>query len=247
MQEDAPGDAPGSSSSSGHSSGSAPGSGMEIGALPQGGGAACGPPEGFTDMNVEDLKIIRKYFLGVDITLVFSRERVKEVAEKFKLKPGTPFYLTAGWGMSKKMDQRLAWKRIGEEGPELVIGSPSFTVLSRFQEHKRAQHEHDAEWRGKQAKEWAQAVRRIDFCMRIYRYQLVRGRHFLHEHPCGASSSNLDSVRQLSRDQRVQWTRADQCEYELKTYSDEGVEMPAQKSICFMTTSWALVDELSQR
>ena len=119
--------------------------------------------------------------------------------------------------------------------------------FSRLQEINRAQHEHNPKRRDKQAKVWAQAVRHFDFCIRIYRYQLSQGRHFLHEHPYGASSWNLDSIRQLLRDPRVQWTRADQCEYGLKTYSDEGVEMPAQKSTCFMTSSWALADELSQR
>ena len=43
----------------------------------------------------------------------------------------------------------------------------------------------------------------------------------------------------------VTLTRADQCMYGLATWSDDGLEVPAQKATGFLTSSWAIADELS--
>eukprot|EP00974_Lingulodinium_polyedra_P077019 7456591-Lingulodinium_polyedra.AAC.1 len=91
----------------------------------------------------EDLKIMSKYILGVDITEVYSPERVNMIAKKFGLAPGTSFDLSTGWDFNKEAGRNSAWKRIREEEPELIIGSPPCTMFSTLQNLNRAMHAKD--------------------------------------------------------------------------------------------------------
>ena len=64
-----------------------------------------------------DRRIIASAILGVDITEVYSPERVNEVARKHGLRPGSSMDLTNGWDFTKAEDRRRAWKKIKEETP----------------------------------------------------------------------------------------------------------------------------------
>ena len=71
-----------------------------------------------------DKKILSASILGVDITEVYSPERVARVAKKFGLVSGSSMDLTNGWDFEREGHKRLAWKRVREEAPYLLIGSP---------------------------------------------------------------------------------------------------------------------------
>ena len=48
-------------------------------------------------MSPEDRKIVAQVILGVDITEVYSPERIAKVAKEFGLVPGSSMDLTNGW------------------------------------------------------------------------------------------------------------------------------------------------------
>ena len=59
-----------------------------------------------------DRKILAAAILGVDITEVYSPERVAKVAQRFGLRAGSSFDLTNGWDFNIGQLRRKAWARI---------------------------------------------------------------------------------------------------------------------------------------
>ena len=145
-------------------------------------------------LNSADRRIIAASLMGVDITEVFSPERVAQVARRYGLVAGTSFDLTNGWDFTLEDHKRKAWMKTREESPYVLIGSPPCTYFSMLQELNIAQHKDKPGWLEKHEMEKAKAVKHIEFCCSLYKYQLEQGRHFLHEHPWTAKSWNFDCI-----------------------------------------------------
>ena len=96
-----------------------------------------------------DRKILAAAILGVDITEVYSPERVAKVAQRFGLKAGSSFDLTNGWDFNIEDDRRKAWTKIKEDSPYLFVGSPPCTYVSMLQELNVSVHGHKPEWMAK--------------------------------------------------------------------------------------------------
>ena len=146
-----------------------------------------------------DKKILASAILNVDITEVYRPTRVNQVAAKFGLTPGPSLDLTNGYDFGKEEDRRKAWKLIPKTRPFMIIGSPPCTMFSNLQNLNLHMHKDDPEWMNKFNEETKKAEEHVNFCVTLYRYQLSHGRHFLHEHPWGASSWRLESVAELWR------------------------------------------------
>ena len=73
---------------------------------------------------------------------------------------------------------------------------------------------------------------------------MKRGAHFIHEHPWGAKSWNLECMRPLIHHDKVMIVKVDLCRFGLTTTDSKGEEGPARKRSEFMSTSWAVVEEL---
>ena len=93
-------------------------------------------------MNEVDRKIMVAVILGVDITEVYSPERVAQVAKRYGLVAGSSFDLTNGWDFNLKEHREEARRRIKIECPYLLIGSPPCTYFSMLQELDVAVHGH---------------------------------------------------------------------------------------------------------
>ena len=140
------------------------------------------------DVNAEmlslvDRKILASVIMGVDITEVYSPARVAQVARKFGLTPGSSMDLTEGWDFNLEEHKTLAWKRIREEQPYVVVGSPPCTMFSVLQELNKSINKDKPGWQQKFDLEKEKAIKHVEFVCPLYGYQLQQGRHFLHEHP----------------------------------------------------------------
>ena len=100
-------------------------------------------------LNSVDRHIIASTILGVDITEVYSPERVNEVARKCGLTPGSSLDLTNGWDFTKPEHRRAAWKKIKDEDPYLVIGSPPCTFVQHAARAEHLQQQGQARMDGK--------------------------------------------------------------------------------------------------
>ena len=72
--------------------------------------------------------------LKVDMSEMFSPERVTSVCKKYGLVPGQAMDLKNGYDFDLTADRKKAWEFINRDEPTLVIGSPPCTFFSRLQE-----------------------------------------------------------------------------------------------------------------
>ena len=94
------------------------------------------------------------------------------------------------WGFSKASDRKAVKKEIEDQKPFFVIGSPPCTPFSSLRflnKHKKSYKRKLAEGRAL-----------LRFATEIYEVQVANGRHFLHEHPVGASSWKEACIKKLA-------------------------------------------------
>ncbi len=138
------------------------------------------------------------------------------------------------------------WKRIKEESPLLVIGSPPCTMISVLQAMNPAVKGEDPEAAERFRQELGKARQHIEFCCIIYKLQLAGGRHFIHEHPWGARSWDMKCMQEMVEDRRVIISKADLCQLGLETTDGQGEMGPARNRTGFMTSGWTVAEELQR-
>ena len=106
----------------------------------------------------------------------------------------------------------------------------------------------DLEWCKRHEEMVAQATRHIDFCRGVYKYQLKRGKHFIHKHPWSARSWNIDGIKELMSDPRVGVAHANMSQFGTTTRIDvrDGPRGPVAKPTSFMTSSWIVYEGIEQ-
>ena len=124
-----------------------------------------------------------------------------------------------------------------------VIGCPPCTFFSAWNQginHRKMSPERVETLR-------REAVMHLHFVASLYKIQLNAGRHFLHEHPAGATSWNDDWIQQILKHGRVSSVISDQCEYGLLTPDAQGNPAPAKKPTRWMSSSPEMIKRLSRR
>ena len=165
------------------------------------------PMSGLQVASDEDRKILAMVILGVDITEVYSPERIATVAKEFGLTAGSSMDLTNGWDFTRGDHRRAAWKQIEKEDPYLLVASPPCTWFSTLMELNVHVNRKNPVWMAKYEVEKAKAIGHANFCCSLYERQLRRGRHFLHEHPWSARSWGLWKIKKLLNNPAVSITQ----------------------------------------
>ena len=196
-----------------------------------------------------DQQIIRACILGVDITEVYSPDRVNEVARRWGLRPGSSMDLTNGYDFTKASDRKRAWDKIKEEDPFLLIGSPPCTLFSILQELNLVVNRDKPGWLEEFERRKAEAIEHIRFCCTLYDYQLKRGKHFLHEHPWTARSWKLDFIQDLLNDERVHLVEGHMCDFGMTSHVNgkHGERGLVKKPTGFMTSSYEIAQLLNRK
>ena len=177
---------------------------------------------------------------AIDICEVYSPKRVTAQAHRYGLESGLAMDLTTGWDFRIDHHKKAAMKYVMEVKPRLLIGSPMCTMFSSLQRLSG--------WNNEKQRKWGEAREHIQFVISLYMEQIKNGRLFLHEHPAGASSWDLDEIQKLMGKKDVYTVVADQCMYGLTTWSEKGgYPVPAKKPTKFMTNSFPISRELSKR
>ena len=96
--------------------------------------------------------------------------------------------------------------------PHFVVGSPpcaDFSLLTRNFCHPRMEP-------ARVRRRLHAALVHLRFCCDIYKDQLRRGRHFVHEHPAGAASWVEEAVNEIMQMPGVDTVVMHQCQYGLR-------------------------------
>eukprot|EP00974_Lingulodinium_polyedra_P026548 2560677-Lingulodinium_polyedra.AAC.1 len=93
----------------------------------------------------------------------------------------------------------------------------------------------------------AEARTLLAFVAEIYGLQLKAGRHFVHEHPEGATSWNEKCMQDILNDPRVSTVVGRQCQYGLATPGPDGVKVPARKATRFASSAPEILRKLDKQ
>ena len=129
------------------------------------------------------------------------------------------------WDFTRPGDRKRAWERISAEEPFLVVGSPPCTMFSRLQVNLNANKMGKLEWERRRR----EAEVLLIFAVAVYKLQVLAGRHFLHEHPAGATSWSHPAIVKLRARHGVAAVVAHQCEFGLETSAEGGGRASARK------------------
>ena len=142
------------------------------------------------------------------------------------------------WDFDDVVMRDRARKKLAEEKPMLLVGSPMCTAFSTWQRINNK-----IRCPVTVAGELKRARQHLEFCVELYREQAKAGRYFVHEHPAYASSWQTDIIEGMMSDPGIVKATCDQCMYGCEDESGS----PIKKPTSFMTNAPELAKELSDR
>ena len=179
-----------------------------------------------------------------DVCEAFSPPRMTEAAAKNGLRSGWSLDIQhvdgatgRRWDLAKPGQMQEALDLIRRDKPFLVTLSPPCTKFCALLQLCR--HPVDRQ-------QWLEAVRMVNFAVRVAELQLDARRHFVFEHPLTASSWRLPSLKRLRRRAGVFESSFHMCAYGL-TSTDRSGTGPARKATRVLTSSMAIRDQLLRR
>lgn len=148
---------------------------------------------------------------------VFSPPRITPIASRqgFQVTEPAAFDLETGWDFRSGRDRALLWSVLRTQEPDLVVMSPEcrpFSVLMNSNWNRMDQHSAKIIQ--------TEGLSMLHFCVQIAEFQISRGRHFLLEHPGGASSWETHALQWLMQQKNVVRFLFDQCAVGLSVVPD---------------------------
>ena len=115
----------------------------------------------------ELMMIAAKVISGVDVTEIYSPERVVRVAKAMGLKGVLSLDLTNEWNFNLEENRQGVWDYIVKHKSLVVIGSPMCTMFSTLQNMRNISSEGDAKYNSN----YNNALEHLKFCINIYKHQ----------------------------------------------------------------------------
>ena len=158
-----------------------------------------------------DRKMLAMVLNDIDVAEVDSPPRVVQMAVRIGLIGGRSMDLKTEWDFSFRANRRRAIEAILHDDPWIIGGSPPCTMFSLLQQLNVHKFGHLSEWKKAFDEKKRVAEEHMRFCVQLYRLQVSRGRYFVHEHPGGATSWDLQFMSDLEKVNGVVRVQADQC------------------------------------
>ena len=175
----------------------------------------------------------------VKIGEVYSEPRVTKEAESQGLPSAGAYDLKNGYDLTKASDRERCFKKLEIEDPDVLVVSPPCGPFSILQEWNYSRMPLK-----KAVLMLQEGVQHVNFAMRLFEWQVRRGKVALFEHPRGARSWKEPRVERCKRLQGVELVEADQCEFGLRVRAEEGLN---KKPTRFMVNSEAIANKLRRR
>ncbi|CAK9096660.1 Retrovirus-related Pol polyprotein from transposon RE1 (Retro element 1) (AtRE1) [Includes: Protease RE1 [Durusdinium trenchii] len=149
------------------------------------------------------------------------------------------FDLKNGHDFRREGDRRRCFKRLKEEDPDVLVFCPPCGPFSQLQAWN---YHHMDTKRAMLILE--EGVEHLEFAMRLFAWQVLRGRVAVFEHPWGSRSWNEEAVRYCLSLPGVEVVRRDLCQFGLRVRPEEEL---SKKSTGFMTNGPGMKKILSQQ
>ena len=132
----------------------------------------------------------------------------------------------------------MAMRKVKQQRPQLLIGSPMCTAFSTCQRINNT-----TRCPVTVAAEEKRAIEHLALCMELYQEQMRHGRYSLHEHPAYASSWQEEVVQKIIDTEGVVRATCDQCLYGCETQDKDSIKKPTT----FMTNSTEIAQQFGRR
>ncbi len=181
-----------------------------------------------TDGHKAVKKLVSEIYFPPRITDLLKPTRSRHLMAGFAL--DLTVAITDGrlWDVDDVVMRDRARKRLLDERPMLLVGSPMCTAFSTWQRINNKIRDPVTV-----AGELRTAKQHLEFCVELYRIQVQGGRYFVHEHPAYASSWQTEIMESIMKDDGVTKATCDQCQY---GGADESGN-PVKKPTSFMTNA----------
>ena len=197
------------------------------------------------------LSMRRKELGSVDVAEVFSPPRFTLRAGILGLAPGFAVDLATKkpivgkedeyWDLNRSEDRlELDWL-IDKEDPVLLTGSPRCDPFSLLQNLSKEYKDNPV--RKLRREEGEQHLRQ---CVDLYIKQMLRGRYFLHEHPAGADSWDVQEMIELQRMDGVYTVSGPMCFWNMKLKTPKLGAGKVYKNTKWVTNSREIAEVLDQ-
>ena len=182
-----------------------------------------------------------------EVSEVYSVPRVAEVAKRMGLNAGWALDICSNdeegnpWDFTKPEMRNKVARKVIEEEPLVLIGSPPYTDWSSLMNFNWSKLDPATVEERKRI-----ARTHLEFCAKLYKIQHVAGRYFLHEHPISATSWSEEIIREVCDLDGVLTALADQCKFGL-TSPLSGGQGELMKPTRFMTNSLCIAQSMNRR
>ena len=144
------------------------------------------------------------------------------------------------WDFTQEVMRAKARRKVAEEKPQLLIGSPSCSPYCTWQTLNAAKHG----WpQGELERRRVAGDVHLNFVCELYAMQMNGNRYFLHENPNQAASWGRECMQQLMKDDRVQRSVGDQCQFGQQSHLGD----PVKKPTGWLSNSPEILKALSKR
>ena len=194
-------------------------------------------PEEERPLSKATCKAVNKRMKQLVVSEFFSPPRVSKYAEEKGHLAGGSFDLETGYDLSMEVDRRRCWKELRQADPDVIVVSPPCGPFSILQSLNQRHQGTRSELRLAEGRE------HLQFAMEVFRWQTLRGKLAIFEHPATSRAWQEECVQEIMMIPGVQRVRADQCQYGLAVKGGA----PNRKPTDFLTNGVHTAIALSRR
>ena len=156
-------------------------------------------------------KRMQRSMKELTVSEVYSEPRLTETAKALGMQGGTSFDLKTGFDLSLRKDRKRCWRQLQKEDPDLIIICPPCGPFSCLQNLN-----YDKMETGKAMAMLGEGLQHLEFSMKVYEWQVRRGRKAIFEHPAKSKAWEEECVQRVLKLEGVQRVRGDQCSFGLQ-------------------------------
>ena len=192
----------------------------------------------------EGERIMNKCTIGNDVSEIYSPPRIAARVARHGLRSGFSLDFTEGtpdgepWDFNKLDMRARVVAELEKDQPEMLILSPMcgpFGQLQGLKYSKLSLDEVESKLR--------EGMTHLKFAIMMCEKQTAKGRYFMFEHPAGARSRAIETVKKVVRLPNVVTVDFDFCKFNMKSTDPSG-EGLVKKRIRIMTNSSKLAKRL---
>lgn len=157
----------------------------------------------------------------LNVSEVYSEPRVAARAAHHGVHQGVSIDLKTGFDLRRRKDRQRCWNAIKKEDPDLLVVCPPCGPFSQLQNLNYSMMPEE-----RAMAILGEGLSHLEFAMKLFEWQVRRGRKALFEHPSTSKAWEEPVVEKMLRMPGVLRVRGDQCQYGLKL---PGSQFPSKK------------------